>query len=237
VTDPLAQREITSSNENIAHYANLSYGEAMTYAPATPGPAPLRRREQQKEQTRLDLALAAFDLAQAEGLANVRVPQIAEAVGVSTRTFNNYFPSKEAAIAWPARQRAARLAENLLARPPREALGEAIMATVLELYAKRDEHEFPGPWLQGFRRLIVREPALHGEYLKIADAAERGLGNAICSRTGASADELWPRVLAATVVGAERAAVRHWMTHRQNSGPLVETVRAALEQALKEVES
>ena len=40
----------------------------------------MRRRDWQKEQTRLDLAFAAFELAQAEGLANVRVPQIAEAV-------------------------------------------------------------------------------------------------------------------------------------------------------------
>ncbi len=61
----------------------------------------MRRRDLQKEQIRLDLALAAFELAKAEGLAKVRVPQIAEAVGVSTRTFNNYFPSKEAAIVWP----------------------------------------------------------------------------------------------------------------------------------------
>src|SRR5580698_4822135 len=55
--------------------------KSMTYAPAAPGPAAMRRRDWQKEQTRLDLALAAFELAKAEGLANVRVPQIAEAVG------------------------------------------------------------------------------------------------------------------------------------------------------------
>ena len=84
----------------------------MTYAPATPRPAPRRRRDWQKEQTRLDLALAAFELAKAEGLANVRVPQIAEAVGVSTRTFNNYFSSKEAAIVWPTTLRWARLADR-----------------------------------------------------------------------------------------------------------------------------
>ena len=70
----------------------------------------MRRRDLQKEQIRLDLALAAFELAKAAGLAKVRVPQIAEAVGVSTRTFNNYFPSKEAAIVWPTTLRGARRA-------------------------------------------------------------------------------------------------------------------------------
>src|ERR1700690_2108124 len=98
----------------------------MTYAPASSGPAPMRRRDQQKEQTRLDLALAAFELATAEGLANVRVPQIAEAVGVSTRTFNNYFSSKEAAIVFPTPLRAARMARDLAERPADEPLGDAL---------------------------------------------------------------------------------------------------------------
>src|SRR6202042_1874674 len=92
-------------------------------APTTPGLAPMRRRDRQKEQTRLDLALAAFELAREEGLAQVRVPQIAEAVGVSTRTFNNYFPSKEAAIVWPTALRSARMAADLAGRPAGEPLG------------------------------------------------------------------------------------------------------------------
>ena len=46
-----------SLQENITYYARQCYREVMAYAPTTPGPAPLRRREQQKEQTRLDLAL------------------------------------------------------------------------------------------------------------------------------------------------------------------------------------
>jgi AcrR family transcriptional regulator len=70
-------------------------------APASPAlqQPPVRRRDLQKDQTRLDLALAAFELARQHALAAVRVPQIAAATGVSPRTFNNYFPSKEAAIA------------------------------------------------------------------------------------------------------------------------------------------
>src|SRR5580658_9344781 len=102
----------------------------MALAPTTPGNPPLRRRDLQREQTRLDLALAAFELAKAEGLANVRVPQIAEAVGVSTRTFNNYFPSKEAAIVFPTTLRAARMVNNLADRPAGEALGDALIESV-----------------------------------------------------------------------------------------------------------
>src|SRR5580700_7786826 len=106
----------------------------MALAPTTPGNPPLRRRDLQKEQTRLDLAIAAFELAQAEGLAHVRVPQIAEACGVSTRTFNNYFPSKEAAIVWPTTLRGARMATDLAERPAGESLGDALVSVVAGLY-------------------------------------------------------------------------------------------------------
>ena len=57
--------------------------------------------------------MAAFQLAISHGLANVRVPDIAAAVGVSPRTFNNYFHSKEEAIVWPAAQHAASVATRL----------------------------------------------------------------------------------------------------------------------------
>ncbi len=195
-----------------------------------------RRRERQREETRRDLALAALELASANGLANVRVPDIAAAAGVSPRTFNNYFPSKEAAIVWPAARRASRLADNLLARPEEETLGEAIVAAVSEVYRSPAEDGSRGRWMRRFRELVAREPGLYGEYLKTADAAERAFGEAIRVRSGASEDELAPKVLAAIAVGAERAAVRHWMAQRHKPGPLVDTVRAALRQAFQEVE-
>src|SRR5271170_3455869 len=102
----------------------------MASVPPAAGTPRARRRELQKEQTRLVLALAAFDLAKQHGLANVRIPQIAAAVGVSPRTFNNYFPSKEAAIVWPTTLRAAGLADSLAARPPEEPLADAIVAAI-----------------------------------------------------------------------------------------------------------
>src|SRR3984885_5612720 len=144
------------------------------------------RRERQKDQTRLDLALAAFEQAKAHGLAGVRVPQVAAAVGVSTRTFNNSFPSKEAAGAFPASLRAGRLAASLAERPADEPLTAALIAAVTIQYGAAIEG-LPAGWLQDFRALAVTEPALQGEFLKAAAAAETALADAIARRTGAGA--------------------------------------------------
>jgi|HubBroStandDraft_1064217.scaffolds.fasta_scaffold136817_2 AcrR family transcriptional regulator len=192
----------------------------------------MRRRDWQKEQTRLDLAFATFELAQAEGLGNVRVPQIAEAVGVSARTFNNYFASKEAAIVWPTTLRGVRLATDLDERPAGEPLADALIEVVASLYGPAGQEGLPEGWLDGFRALVATEPALHGEYLKAQAAGERALAEVIARRTGAAEGDLEPLLVAGVVVAAERAAVLHWFRQGKPPTPLVEEVRRALRMAL-----
>jgi AcrR family transcriptional regulator len=189
----------------------------------------MRRRDLQKEQTRFDLAVAAFELAKSRGLADVRVPEIAAAVGVSTRTFNNYFASKEHAVAWLAGRHAAGMAGALKLTPAEEPLGDALIAAVIGQYGTGRDLGLPAHWLRDFRLLVAQEPALHGEYLRAMASAERDLADAI-EAYAPTTRGLRARVLAATVVGAERAAVMYWMENR--SGSLVGTVREALGQAL-----
>jgi AcrR family transcriptional regulator len=194
---------------------------------------PIRRRDRQKEQTRLELALAAFELATAHGLAAVRIPQIAAAVGVSPRTFNNYFPSKEAAIVWPSTLRSARLARGLADRPATEPLADALVAAVANLYGDDDMDGLPPGWLQRFRALVATEPALHGEYLKAAATGETALAGAIAARTGLGTDQLQSLVLAGVTVAAERAAVLYWARQDQPAEPLVDVVRTAVGLAVR----
>jgi AcrR family transcriptional regulator len=193
----------------------------------------MRRRDLQKEQTRLDLALAALELADTHGLANVRVPQVAAAVGVSPRTFNNYFGSKEAAIVWPSSLRAARMTANLASRPPAEPLADALVAAVAGMYGETEMDGLPEGWLRRFRALVAAEPGLHGEYLKVAAAAEDVLAQAIAGRIGTEAGQLEAQVLAAVVAGAERAAVLYWVRHERPSAPLVDVVRDAVSMAVR----
>jgi AcrR family transcriptional regulator len=194
---------------------------------------PVRRRDMQKDQTRLDLALAAFELAREHGLAGVRVPQIAAATGVSPRTFNNYFPSKEAAIAWPATRRGDMLVASLDAWPPETSLADALAEATASMYLQDEMDGLPPGWLRDFRALVAREPALHGEYLKATSAVEATLAEAIARRMGAAEGQLEPQLLAAVTAGAERAAVLHWARYARGSATLEDTVRAAVRMAVR----
>jgi AcrR family transcriptional regulator len=62
---------------------------------------PVSRREQNKTATRAAIADAALDLLRASGSEAVTAERIAEAAGISRRTFFNYFPSVEAALNVP----------------------------------------------------------------------------------------------------------------------------------------
>jgi AcrR family transcriptional regulator len=152
---------------------------------------------------------------------------------VSPRTFNNYFPSKEAAIVFPTSLRAARMANDLADRPASEPLASALIESVACLYGPEGQDGLPDGWLDGFRALVAAEPALHGEYLKAMAAGERDLADAIASRIGAAADDLEPFVLAAVVVAAERAAVLHWFRQTTRRSPLADVVRAAIDMAVR----
>jgi AcrR family transcriptional regulator len=205
----------------------------MTSPPSALLQQPARRRDLQKDQTRLDLALAAFELARQHGLASVRVPQIAAATGVSPRTFNNYFASKEAAIAWPSTWRGARVAASLADRPPQEPLADALAEAVASMYEQDEMDGLPPGWLRDFRALVAVEPALRGEYLKAASAVEAALADAIARRTGAAEGQLEPLVLAGVVAGAERAAVLYWVRQAKASATLEDVVRAAVRMAVR----
>jgi AcrR family transcriptional regulator len=162
------------------------------------------------------------------------VPEIAAAVGVSPRTFNNYFASKEQAVAWLAGRHAAGMASALQSRPAGEPLGEALVAAVIGQYRPTRDDGLPPYWLRDFRALVAREPALHGEYLKAMAAAERELADAIAARTNAGS-LLGARVLAGMVAGAERAAVMYWI--ETQSGSLPGIVRQAVEQAVAGIDA
>src|SRR4051812_18174153 len=96
---------------------------------------PSSLRERKKLATREALQAAALRLALEHGPENVRVEDIAEAAGVSTRPYNNYFSSREQAIvAAVAADRAGQVAAAVVGRPPEVGLGDAVIDAVVGSY-------------------------------------------------------------------------------------------------------
>ena len=164
-------------------------------------------RERKKLATREALSAAALRLALEHGPQNVRVDDIAEAAGVSPRTYNNYFSSREQAIVVALiAERGARVAAALRKRPADEPLEHAVVGALVEQYSDAGEPD------RDTLALITSAPALQAEFLDTIAAIERPLAEAIAARTGAGDQgDLGPEVLAAAVSGAARVAAQRWL--------------------------
>ena len=121
----------------------------------------------------------------------------------------NTFSSKYEAICAVGTDRARRIGAELLARPAREPLWDALVNAVLVHYEGADAA--PGrEWLAGLR-LVLTAPAIRGEYLKVNSEMQRALAAAIATRTGTDPEQdLYPDVLAGAVIAATQVAVRRW---------------------------
>ncbi|WP_432930081.1 TetR/AcrR family transcriptional regulator [Microbispora sp. CA-135349] len=166
---------------------------------------PTGLREQKKQATREALRTAALRLALERGPDNVRVDDIAEAAGVSPRTYNNYFSSREQAIvAAITGEREARVAAAVAERPADVGLAEAVIEAVVDQYTDPGE---PG---RDALLLITARPALRDEFVDAAASIEHPLGDAIAQRLG-DTDRNTARVLAASVAAAVRLALGQWL--------------------------
>jgi AcrR family transcriptional regulator len=185
-------------------------------------------RERKKVATRRALGLAAMRLAVDRGLDNVLVEDIADAAGVSPRTFNNYFASKHEAICALGFDRAMRIGAALRERPSAEPLWEAITAAVMSEYGSADR-ALGEDWMTGVR-LVTSEPALRGEYLKVQAMTQYSLAEAIALRMGFKAGaSMFPRILAASVTAAVQAAMERWL-HSDPPTALAPLIRRSLQQ-------
>ena len=167
-------------------------------------------RERKKQTTRAALREAALRLALERGPGNLRVDDIAQAAGVSTRTYNNYFSSREQAIvAAVAADREARVAAAVAARSPCTGLARAVVEAVVEHYGGASDRAGEAD-VRILLDLIASHGALREAYLGTAAAMEEPLARAIAEHLG-DADACVAPVLSASVAAAVRIALGRWL--------------------------
>ena len=175
-------------------------------------------------------------------------PDIAEAAGVSPRTYNNYFSSREQAIvAAVTAEREARIAAAVTARPATVRLADAVVEAIVAQYTQPGEHG------RDVLLLLTTNPPLRKAFADTARTMEDALTDAIAERlssTDPDADSSADpdaagdpvrdiaRVLAASVAAAVRVALERWARPAPGpagaaglivpSGSLPDLLRAAL---------
>lgn len=175
----------------------------------TDAPEPATLRERKKLATRAALASAALRLAIERGPEHVLVEDVAAAAGVSPRTFNNYFPSKEAAIVAEGTDRAARMRDALRDRPDDEPLWPALGRALAAAFAPGEPDR---AWVAK-AQLIKASPALRVEQQRSDAVVQAMLAEEIARRTATDPHrDLYPALAAAAVVSAVRAALDHWLS-------------------------
>ncbi len=168
----------------------------------TPAPG---LRERKKDATRRALREAALRLALERGPDNVRVDEIAEAAGVSPRTYNNYFSSREQAIAAAVTaDREARVAAAVAASPAGVPLSRAVTDAIVTQYTSPVGRD------RDVLRLVAARPALLDAFLAAAADVADPLATALAGRLGEHAGDA-AEVLAASVAAAVRIALRRWI--------------------------
>ncbi|THA64512.1 TetR family transcriptional regulator [Streptomyces sp. A0958] len=170
---------------------------------------PLGLRERKKRATRDALAGAALCMAADRGFEDVTVEAVTDAVGVSVRTFFNYFPCLEDAITRPGQENAERTRRAVLNAPEHltalEALSEAIAQELAQI---EEDHE---RWeLQ--MAVLRKSPALLPNFLAARGADETAMVAVVAERLGQDPEtDLYPRLLAHVALAAVRAAVEVWV--------------------------
>jgi len=196
--------------------------DAVTVTTSPPG-----LRERKKQATRKALRDAALRLALERGPDNVRVDDIADAAGVSLRTYNNYFSSREQAIvAAVTAEREARVAAAMAALPATASLSDAVTEAIVEQYTDPGSHD-PRALL-----LITTSPALRDAFLGTAAGIEHSLTTVIAERTG-DTGQLTAQVLSASVAAAVRIALGQWV--RPAAGPHAASRLVAVSGSLPEL--
>ncbi len=179
-------------------------------------------RERKRLATRRALQESALRLVAEYGLEAVTVEDISSSVDVSSRTFFNYFPTKEDALAgdqqWlPPEDEARRILLDERGPDLAEDLHRLLRAAVPLLAARRTEMRIR-------RDVFERHPGLLRVAVSAFLAEEKALENLIAERTGGATP--LARLLAMTTTAVLRTAIEQWLDGQPEceGGPFSESL-------------
>jgi AcrR family transcriptional regulator len=166
-------------------------------------------RERKKAATKAALSAATFRLAVAkEGIGNITADEIAAEAGVSTRTFHNYFASKEAALLHDFNETTNALLADLRERAATQPIWDAIRDAAIEMHL---DEKFDLEMMRCREQLIHNSPSLikeqSGQFMALFSEA---IG-IVAEATGTATTDLYPRLVLGSALVCIKTTTEHWL--------------------------
>lgn len=168
-------------------------------------------RERNRERNRAELAEAALRLFTERGFDEVTVDDIAEAAGVSRRTFFRYFESKEDAVLPYEEERIDELREALARRPAHEPVLATIRRVTTAIGADLGPQGPARREALARMRIVTENPSVLARSLELQSRMAQELSALVAEHLGVDADtSLEAQVVAGAAIAAVRAAAQVW---------------------------
>jgi AcrR family transcriptional regulator len=174
-------------------------------------PMPVAIGERKRRAIRGELSEVALRLLTDRDFDSLTIDQIADAAGISRRTFFRYFTSKEDVVFAFLDQWAVRLAADIVARPANEDPVAAVQNSFRQLTAAYDDRALALVRLVGETPSLREQEQINREHLRLA------VVNALATRLGLDAEnDMRPQILATIAFAPLDAAMFAWFGSRSN---------------------
>lgn len=169
---------------------------------------------EQGEAVRARVERAALDLFTLRGFDAVTADEVANAAGISRRTFFRHHPTKADAVWGDFARHVARLDQLLRAADD----SAPVLSTICSAYVDVNDYGPEDlPVLRQRMRLILTEPALQAHsQLRFAEI-DRVVAEHVARRTGGSPTDLLPRLVGASTRAAAMTAFAVWLGDDRDS--------------------
>jgi AcrR family transcriptional regulator len=166
-------------------------------------------RERRHRQTSADIRDAAVRLARERGFDKVTVEEICTQAGISSRTFFNYFPNKESAIAYGPSDIPAELVADFVAAGP--ATYSVVLAELITL-AAHHLRDVPPPrdLAEGCLELAKTSPAVLSAFLAELERFQNHLTDIVVRRQKMRPDDEMAGLISALALTAIRSGIESW---------------------------
>jgi AcrR family transcriptional regulator len=150
---------------------------------------------------------AAIDLFAKKGFDETTVEEVAQAAGVSRRSFFRYFASKDDLLAQNVVHFGSILSATITACPPALTPLETVRETVLAVVKQTAAHPHTRQIIEISQRSASARQAHHSRMMEVEDTVAAAFAGRLRS---ASKDDLKPRLLASLTLSIMNVAIISW---------------------------